>query len=386
MMKMDNNKKKTSNGSTPTRSKILESFHFEDLIRYVFEDDTHDPEEGTSVDRFVQESIEKNCAFWTKEDRDKVFKIDGIPFYHKIKRSYVDILNDMSRQCGRRLRVLWMDVEDLKRNFRNERDELFRFGEYSIIPRFLERSILRLRVVFLGACALVLESKVVEKILNLERNKEDEEEEEEENNDDGDKNTTRSRSNSVRDAAFASAQRRKSKSSTEFNLQKLIRKHERIERTRNELNETYSKLRKLERQTPSLRDALRRSRSASDSECNIMIREMSRLDVDNADSETSDRIQLQWDSLLVDERNEFGKRLRDLISKTIPTPERPLPPEPHNILVMVARFAWFVARSSGVVKAKRQAPKNDRITYVSFFLSFLSRDVISFLLHTHTNN
>ena len=42
-----------------------------------------------------------------------------------------------------------------------------------------------------------------------------------------------------------------------------------------------------------------------------MIREMSRLDIDSAKSETFDRMQLQWDSLLVDaERNEFGKRLR----------------------------------------------------------------------------
>ena len=155
-------------------------------------------------------------------------------------------------------------------------------------------------------------------------------------------------------------------STTEINFQTLIRKHESIEGTRNELNETYSTLRKLERQTPSVRVALQRSRDASESERHIMIREMSRLDIDSADSEIFDRMQLQWDSLLVDERNEFGKRLREMMTKMIPTPKNPLPLEPHKILELVARYAWFVARTSGIVRAKRRdlLPKNDRITYV----------------------
>ena len=224
----------TSNGygNTPTRSRVLHSFHFEDVIRYVFEDDTHSPEEGTAVDRFVQESIETNCAKWTKEDRDKPFKgkIENIilPF-KQFTKEHVEVLESMSRRCGRRLRVLWLDVESLKRDFRNERDGVFRLGEYSIIPRFLERSILRLRVVFLGACALLLESKVVEKILQERPTTTTSEEYE--------KDTTRNRSNSIRDAAVKSA-RRRSKSTTEINFQTFIRKHERIEQTRNELNET----------------------------------------------------------------------------------------------------------------------------------------------------
>ena len=216
--------------NTPTRSRVLHSFHFEDVIRYVFEDDTHSPEEGTAVDRFVQESIETNCAKWTKEDRDKPFKgkIENIILpLKRFTKEHADVLENMSRRCGRRLRVLWLDVESLKRDFRNERDGVFRFGEYSIIPRFLERSILRLRVVFLGACALLLESKVVEKILQERPTTTTSEEED----------TTRIRSNSIRDAAVKSA-RRRSKSTTEINFQTLIRKHERIEQTRNELNET----------------------------------------------------------------------------------------------------------------------------------------------------
>ena len=115
-----------------------------------------------------------------------------------------------------------------------------------------------------------------------------------------------------------------------------------------------------------MRAALQRSRNVSEVERHIMIREMSRLDIDSAKSETFDRMQLQWDSLLVDERNEFGKRLRELMNKMIPTPKHPLPPDPHKILEVVARYAWFVARTSGIVRPKRRdlLPKNDRITYV----------------------